>query len=320
MVATPIGPINDTNFGFTVHNSGNQHLYFGRFWGEYVLCYVYRHENREDCRWYDDNPPWPEGLSQQMKLRILFRATTGQFSYTLYVNNFKFLSYRLDSSWSKGDYGISAMGDSKFSNFIISSASSLKIDIVDCSISTEALKSTIALALGIPVDSIVGINRLGCSKKRQGGEEVIISFLGTKGKSSQEIATQFQSSYSTGSGSNMILGVEISSVSAVPDPTEFATFVATGAIVGLSVGTIIAIVAGSIAGAGAITAGTVFTVKKLTSKEEKTEEIVLSDTKVNVPEPVPQSEKKKPRGVDIYNFNPNDPQSITQRAPPKKIL
>jgi len=252
--------------------------------------------------------------------------STGQLLYTLYVGSTQFISYYLDAAWASGNYGLDANGAAKFTDFIVSTASSVQITIADCSLSTTALTTIIANALGIPTTSVLGVNRIGCTAKRdiQEAEAVIVTFMGTDTLTSEQVSTQFQTSYGTSNAgpgttdNSVITSVEPSPVDALSAPSEIATFAAVGI---LTTGAIAAIVAGAIAGVAAITTGTVLAVKKLGGKVQptKTPEPVKEPVKEPevVNEPAPEPEKKKPKGVDIYNFNPNDPQSITQRAPPK---
>jgi hypothetical protein len=325
VVATPAG---GSKLGFVVHNAvgayGKQHIFFGKTAAGYQLCYTYRDYNFESCATYSGGPVWSANVAQQLKLRIA-KDATGRLLYTLYAGTYQFISYYLDAAWGSGDYGLDATGVAGFSNFIVSTSSSVKITIADCSISDAALTTIVANALGIPTTSVLGISRLGCAKRAvQATESVIISFIGTETLSSEDVANQFQTSYGTtsappGTGES-ILSVEPSSVSAVAEPAEIATFAAVGF---LTAGAIAAIIAGSVVGAGAIATGTVLAVKKFGKKVQPTKEPEPKkepepEPKVSIQEPEPQPEKKKPKGVDIYNFNPNDPQSITQRSPPIK--
>jgi len=233
--------------------------------------------------------------------------------YSLYIGDTKLTTCYLDTAWGTGDYGLSAAGGASFTNFIVSTSTNVKITIADCSMSNDDLRRLVSLGLGVPEANVLGISRLGCSSKRdiQASEAVIVTFLGS----------QVENAAPTLSTSTSILSLEPSSVSAIPaiTPGEIATFVTAG--VGLTTGAIIAIVAGSVAGAGAIAGATVFAVKKLKKKpQEKSTPEPEPKVTIQEPQPEPKPQKKKPVGasINIFNLNPNDPQSITARAPPIK--
>jgi len=275
----------------------------------FQICYVYRDYVWEYCIDMKSAPAWTSGTTLQMKMRIAPDAT-GQLVYTFFAGATQFDSYYLDSEWTKGDYGLDATGSVDFSNFIVSSASSIKISISDCSKTNDDLINIIASALGIPTSNVIGIVRStsGCTKKRV-AETVTVTFIGTETLSSTEVANQFQASY--GSGSNAgpgttvpeqtILSAEPTTESAVSIPTVGIISVAAVGVTGVIVG----IVIGAVAGAGLVAVGTGVAIVKLRKKPTKE------------PEPEPEPEKKKPKGatIDIFNFNPNDPQSITARSP-----
>jgi len=94
----------------------------------------------------------------------------------------------------------------------------------------------------------------------------------------------------------------------------------------LSVGALAGIIAGAaVVGAGVIGTAIYFAVKN--SKKDKKPSTTFNNTivtqnepivepKVTIQEPIVEP-KYKPKGatVDIFNLNPNDPQSITARSP-----
>jgi len=224
-----------------------------------------------------------------------------------------------------------------YKNYYIRTPTNIRITLANCGLTDDEMRQTIYNSLatiipGLQLSDIGTITRSGCTKKRVGGESVTVSIQGANGVSSQSIAYQAQTTYTVASNqpiSSSFTEVSSTSVGTTADIAALSP-VLIGAVipfaVGLSAGAIAGIIAGSAVGAAAIGAGTYFAVKKMKENKSKPKpkskssvsmEEIKEEPKVEPPPQDDKPEKYKPKGatVNIFELDPNDPQSLTARNP-----
>jgi len=291
---------------------------------------------------FTSNPSWNIGVVKSLKLRITRGSNSTK--YTLYLSNstydYKFSTIRGDLAWTSGDYGITT--DTKgalFDSFFVRTPTNVQMSLDSCGYTDDQIRTIVynalyRIILGFQASSVGTIYRYGCSKKRGAEETVIATIQGTNTANSETISYQLQTSYSH-VASNEPVPSEITSVqsSSLPTSTDLVgvsvvEFLAP-IVSALSVAALAGIIAGSVVGAAAITTGIVIGVKKL--KKRKNDKVIPLQTLPEVqttipitdnnPPPPPKEETKyKPKGatVNIFELNPDDPQSITARSPALK--
>jgi len=255
--------------------------------------------------------------------------------YTFKINGVALDTYYVSSiGWDFGDYGIwCASSGVQFTNFAVSTPSVVIVSFTSCGLSDSQIESTIANATGADTSQVIIVERNGCSKKKstQVAEGVVVSLVGDAYSTSEDL--MFKLAVSSDQVSNAVVDSPISSVlpSTVSSTADLAgiTAVSVSAIAptiatGLSTGALAGIIAGSIGGAALIGAGIAIGVKfanknksekpKHVPEPEPKKEEVIEEPKVTVQEP-PKKQKPKGATVNIFELDPNDPQSITARSP-----
>jgi len=262
-----------------------------------------------------------------MKVRVTQQSAT-QIYYTLYMNTTQFQTWIFDPSWSNGDHGIMADGGTGFNNLFVSTPTSCTITLTSCGLSNAQIINSISVALGIDASSIVGLTRGGCgtttSKKRivvdqVTSETVSANILGNKIQSSSEIASQLNTNSHPSFGQVSTGGSTISDLSTVVPVALTAVIpvvagLTTAAIVGIAVGSAV-----GVAGIAGAIGGIIHYKKNKNKSKSKSEEMPEKEPE-REPEVIVEPEqpkKQKPKGatVNIFELNPNDPQSITARSP-----
>jgi len=188
--------------------------------------------------------------------------------------------------------------------------------LTQCDI-VDGVRDRLSSALSVPASQFSDVQgSQPCSGKRQGSfSSFSFNVEGSPTESSQAISSKLSSLQSSNHISLSGNGVGASSVGTAPSgveatPVEALPIEAAVAIAaaGLSVIVIAAIVVGSVVVAAGATAGTVIAVKKLRAPKPEPE--------AEVPLETPRKPKK---GVDIYNFDPENITSITARGVPQPV-
>jgi pathogenesis-related protein 1 len=305
--------------GYTNGVNGEQYLVF-RKRNAYEVCMVYKTKQTEKCYTYTETGPSWTSSSHVLKVRYSF--VNAMYKFTLYMDNYQFVTYQLPVGWNIGESGLQSQGSTTFQNFYIRTPTAVKISLTQCSLSNNNIISMIASQIGCSTSDITGLVRYGCSKKKdiEAVEVVSVVLVGTATQSSQELANNLMLNPST----------QMSSVEVISESTDDMTSV-NGEIIeeplllaseGLSAGAIAGIVIGSVAGVALLAVGGYFGYNKFKKSVKKSKPEVLtprpdeSNVEQNNKEPV-HEESKKPIGstVNIFNLDPNDPRSITARSP-----
>jgi len=278
------------------------------------LYTIYLDLNIQSCQSVG-RPNWNVGEKKVMKVRNTIKDS--KYYYTIYVDNVKFSTFVLSMTWGNGERILADKGV-KFSNMFISSPTNVKVTLTDCSMSDSDVISSIANSLNIVPESIVGLQRLGCSKKKDilSAEAISFNIVGSTYTSSSQLANKLKqnppsnfenvefSVQETTSDLNGVTPIEMSL-----NPTS----------VGLGPVEIACIAAGAAVVAAGIAIATIYLIKKKTKPIKKPTDCPndtissQSDNKIETPD---SPSVKKPRGstINVYNLDPKNITSITARS------
>jgi len=319
-IIADIDPASSSKYGMAINvKSGSEGLQFHSFKydnGAYKICYAFAKRPYYDCcGTYKDIPP--HGL---FKMRHTIVGT--KHYYRGYIGDKALSTYILDNTWGGGEQGITAAGNANFNSFYVRTPTSVKITISSCSMSNSDILNMVASQLGINSGLIANVQKLGCTKKRSiQAETVSVLIVGSESKTSLELANQLKTNPSSSMTS---VSIESSSISDVIAESGSAitlnpTPLSSSGLGGLSVGAIAGIAAGSAVGAVAIGVGIYFATKskgktQVTANKEPT--VVFQDNVSTTNESVPNvTSPKVIGGVDVFNMDPNNHQSLTARNP-----
>jgi pathogenesis-related protein 1 len=316
-IVADIDPQSSTKYGMAINvKTGSEGLQFHNFKydnGAYKICYAFADRPYYDCCGVYKQTPQP-GL---FMMRHTIVGT--KHYYRGYIGGQALSTYILDNTWGGGNQGISAQGNANFNSFYVRTPTSVTITLSSCSMSTSDITNMVANQLGIDSSLVVGVQNLGCTKKRSiQSATVSVVIVGTEESTSLELANQLKSYPNPSMTSVTIESSSISDVIAesesaiVLNPTPLST-----AGTGLSVGAIAGIAAGSAVGAVAIAVGIYFAAKsKNNDSQVKEPTVVIQDQEMNVPATNDSNSTPKViKGVDVFNMDPNNPQSLTARNP-----
>jgi pathogenesis-related protein 1 len=326
-IVADINPGSSSKYGMAINvKSGNEGLQFHSFkydGGKYKICYAFAGRPYYDCcGTYKDVPQ--HGL---FKMRHTIVGT--KHYYRGYIGDKALSTYILDNTWGGGEQGITALGDASFNSFYVRTPSSVKLTLNSCSMSTSDITKLVASQLGIDSGLIAGVQKLGCSKKRdtQVAESVSVLLVGSESFTSLELANKLISNPGPQMSSVSIEASTISDVIAeAGSAIALEVIPLTSATTGLSIGAIAGIAAGSAVGAVAIGVGIYFATKSKGNTQPKNNDIENQETKptttvvINEPTTVvsesPTIALKPPvvkGGIDVFNLDPNNKTSITAR-------
>jgi endo-1,3(4)-beta-glucanase len=283
--------------------------------GNTYFCLEYVDLKRVSCT-NIGRPIWNIGDRKTIKLRNTI-VQSKQY-YTIYVDNTKLTSFIVAPSWGNGEHGILVDKETIFDTVFISSPTNVKITLTDCSINNDDVIQKVAQSLGVSPSSIVGLQRFGCSKKKNilAAESISFNIVGSQYTGSSLLASKLQQNppsnfeeveYSTSNTAVDLYG--INPVEMVLEPTT-----------GLGVVGIVSLVAAIAAVVAGLIVGAVVLIKKKTTIKKPTispnEDQKPEDQKSEDTESDETPKKKKPQGasVNIYNLDPNNITSITARA------
>jgi len=257
----------------------------------------------------DAGKSFPTNVFITTKVRI-----ANQDTVTFWLGATQYGPYKLNGGTFVGAVGlITLAATGRFQDPQIQTSTRVVLALTACD-TPDNVKSKLSNALNVPPSQFSDVQgTTPCGGKRQGSFSAFaVTVEGTPEVSSQAVASQLSSLQSANHISLSANGVGMSSVQTAPLATEGALIstlpieeVVAIAAAGLSVAVIaVIVVAAVVVGAGA-TAGTVVAVKKL-----------------RTPPPPPVVEEpmttKKPKGVDLYKFDPESITSITARSPPQQ--
>jgi len=309
-IVADINPGSSSKYGLAVNaKTGPNGLQFNSFKydnGVYKICFAFAARPFFDCcGTYKQIPP--HGL---FKMRHTIIGT--KHYYQGYIGDQALSRYQIDNTWGGGDQGVTASADASFNSFYVSTPASLSITLSTCSMSNSDIINLVATQLGVDTSLIANVQRNGCAKKRSiQAETVSVLLVGTESVTAQDLAQYLVSNPTSEMTSVSIESTTINDViadagNALQLPlTPFPTTTTPG----LSIAAIAGIAAGCFVGAVGIGVGIFFAVKSR-SKESNNQEAEIQEN-VQHKEPTP----KKVKGVDIFNLDPNNPQSLTARNP-----
>jgi hypothetical protein len=258
----------------------------------------------------DSAKVFPTNVFTTTKVKV-----TDQNVVTFWMGATQYGPYKLTGGSFVGAVGlITLTSTGKFQDPQIQTSTRIVLALTTCD-TPDNVKDKLSNALNVPPSQFSDVQGTSpCGGKRQGSFSAFaITVEGTPQVSSQAVASQLSSLQSANHISLSANGVGVSSVSTAPlgaDGVAIETLPIEAVVAitaaGLSVAVIaVIVVAAVVVGAGA-TAGTVVAVKKLRAPK---------------PAPVVEEEPmttRKPKGVDLYKFDPESITSITARSPPQQ--
>jgi len=288
-----------------------------------LFCTVNVASNSQSCKVVPNCPSWDILLRKVIKVRFSAISSNRDY-YTIYVDNTQLATYSVTSSWAQGNHGVLGFGEAGYDTMFVSTPTFVMCTLTDCSLSDDDILTSISQSLNVPTSNIVGLQRLGCSSKRDISVAQTLTFnlVGFQGQSSSNLASQLKANppsqfsnieYTTSPTSTTSDLAGVSTI-AVDTVDVVATGLTVGAIVGIAVG----------GAAGAIAVGSYFGYKKIKeNKKNKSKSVSKEELKEEpkVPETTePENNKPdtyKPKGatVNVFQLDPNNPQSITARSP-----
>jgi len=234
------------------------------------------------------------------------------------MDSFAFETYLFPSGWNSGEVGLYSVGSTSFLNFYIRTPTAVKITLTQCSLPNSVILALIATQIGVTSNDITGLVRYGCSNKRdiQSSEAVSVVIIGTSTQSSQQLANNL-----VNNPNSLMSNVEIlsSSTDDIADgvPTQSVSSPDVP-LNGLSIGEIVGITVGCAGAVAVLCVVGIIAYKKIKVHREKKFKVTNQATESPTVPPSPEENSVKiPYGdtVNILNLDPNDPRSITARAP-----
>jgi len=312
-IVADINPETSTKYGLVINAKvGSDGLQFHSFkydGGKYKICYAYANRPYYDCCGiYKDIPP--HGL-------FMMRHTIvgNKHYYKGYIGDKALSTYILDNTWGGGEQGISASGNANFKNFYVRTPTTVKFTLTTCTMTSADIINLISSQLGINPSLVLNIQKFGCTMKREVQAETVTAMIvGSESSTSLELAKQL---ISNPSASMTSVSIESSIKSDIIE-SEAISLSATPILVSLSIGAIAGIVAGSVTGAVGIGIGIYFATKSKSKTQITVQESneVAQDKEATIPtQNIPTPNNLKVKGVDVFNMDPNNHQSLTARNP-----
>jgi hypothetical protein len=306
-IVSNINPGTSRKYGLAINaKSGSSGLQFHGFNydnGVYKICYAYANRPTYDCCGIYNTIP-PHGI---FKMRHTIVGT--KHYYRGYIGDVALSTYILDNTWGGGNQGIIASGNANFKSFYVRTPVSVKITFSSCAMSYTDIINMVSSQLGISSSLIANVQKLGCTKKRDVQAETIsVLIVGSESSTALELANQLKVNPSSEMSSVTIEDSSISDVVAESGSaiSLSAAPLSTG-LTGLGIAAIACIVAGSVVGAVGIGVGIYF------ANKSKTKVLAIQENQnqnqnqeVHLP---------KVKGVDIFNLDPYNHQSLTVRNP-----
>jgi len=308
VVANINNPGSSQSYGIVINEQngpyGGQYITLKYSTSGFKLCLDYvNYPTAESCA---------QAVSTQSSLLILrFYVSGGINYYQGYIGTSPLPLYSLPASWGGGALGLLATANENFDNFYVRTPTTVSFTFGTCSMTNAQIQTLIASQLGISPGLIVGIQQqIGCTKKRENQVielgTVTATIIGTPESYSWDLAQQLISNPNPLMSNILIQPDTI--YGSVPEAMTIAPPVVP--MEALSVGAIAGIAAGAVAVAGAVGVGVYFAMKK--GSVQPTVEPPNEDKgNENIHIPIPKVKK----GVDVFNLDPNNHQSITVRNP-----
>jgi pathogenesis-related protein 1 len=314
-IVADINPGSSSKYGLAINaKSGSNGLQFHSFRydsGVYKICYAYASRAGYDCcGTYKDVPP-------QGVFKMRHTITGSKHYYRGYIGEKALSNYVLDNTWGGGDQGITANGNANFNSFYVRTPVAVKFSLSTCAMSSSDIINLVSSQLGISSCLVCNVQKLGCQKKRDVQvESISVIIVGSESSTALELANQLVSNPGPSMSSVSIQASSIGDVIAEAGSAIPLAAIPLESGLALSIGAISGIVAGCVAGVVAVGVGIYFATKSKKNTQ------VVTNTKqenVHVEVEVPGKESQIPtpkvRGVDVFNLDPNNPQSITARNP-----
>jgi len=253
--------------------------------------------------------------------------------HRLFINNVNALGgqYLKVSGFDSGFLGLYAVGPVNYQNPTLVTKTTITVNLGSSCMTVDQYKASLKSTLGLSDFQIENaVYNLNCStsKRNVGGGAGTVTFtlVGSNSASSTALASQLSAKIAS-SHPSILQNFGSISQPTVSTTTPLASQIFTLTPAATVASTLPYIIAGSVAGAVALAgigAGIYYAVKKKkddNKKPEKTPEKPKEEPKVVQEPPPPQEdpkpEKYKPKGatVNIFELDPNDPQSLTARNP-----
>jgi hypothetical protein len=190
-IIADIFPSTSTEYGLVINykttSKGPQYLSFKYLDGVYKFCFARANSRNTDCKTFKDIP-----VDSQLKIRHTIIGNNHY--YKGYVGDKALPTLVLDSQWGGGLQGVSATGVADF-NFLVRTPATVKFTLASCSMDDDDIINLIAKNLGIKSNLVLGIQRMGCTKKREtlAEETVTAVIVGSETSTARELADQLVS-------------------------------------------------------------------------------------------------------------------------------
>jgi len=252
--------------------------------------------------------------------------------HRLFVNDANALGgrYLQVNNFDNGYVGLYAVGPVNFQNPTLQTKTRVTVSLSKC-MTVEQYKASLKITLGLSdfqIENMVYTLNCTTAKRSLSGAVGTVSFdiVGSPGASSTAITSELAAKVAS-SHASILENFEALSEPIIQSTAPLASEIIGIATIAVIASTLPFIIAGAVAGAIAlagITTGVYFAVKKAKKDDEpipykptpppEEPKVVFQEPEPE-PEPVPKKYKPKGATVDIFNLDPNDPQSITARAP-----